>query len=62
MVAHTQDTSKLSLRPLYLHTCHVRVTVGDSGLCCVCVTPFQCYLTPLFIDSAQALWALFCFR
>ena len=62
MVAHTQNASKLSLHTLYLLTCHVRVTVGDSGLCCVCVMPFQHYLTPLFIDSAQALWAFFCFR
>ena len=23
-----------SLHPLYLHACQVRVTVGDSGLCC----------------------------
>ena len=27
---------------LYLHACHVRVTVGDSGLCCcTCVTYFE---------------------
>ena len=27
---------------LYLHACQVRVTVGDSGLCCcTCVTYFQ---------------------
>ena len=24
--------------PLYLHACEVRFTVGDSGLCCTCVT------------------------
>ena len=23
------------------HTCQVRVTVGDSGLCCTCVTYFE---------------------
>ena len=33
-----------------LHTCQVRVTVGDSGLCCcTCVTYFECELTPLFV-------------
>ena len=27
---------------LYLHACHVRVAVGDSGLCCcVCVASFE---------------------
>ena len=43
---------------------HARwVTVGDSGLCCcVCVTSFECWLTPLCVDSAQALWASLCFR
>ena len=31
-----------SLRTLYLLACQVRVTVGDSGLCCcVCVTSFE---------------------
>ena len=29
------------LRTLYLHACQVRVTVGDSGLCCACVTSFE---------------------
>ena len=48
---------------LYLHARQVRVTTGDSGLCCwVCVTPFEHELTPLFVDSAQAHWASFCFR
>ena len=43
--------------------CQVRVTVGDSGLCCcVCVTFFERRLTPLFVDSAQALWVSFYFR
>ena len=27
---------------LYLLTCQMRVTVGDSGLCCTCVTYFKC--------------------
>ena len=27
---------------LYLHTCQVRVTIGDSGVCCcTCVTSFE---------------------
>ena len=31
------------LRTLYLLACQMRVTVGDSGLCCcVCVTSFLC--------------------
>ena len=50
-----------SLCTLYLHACQVRVTVGDSGLCCPCVTYFKCWLTPLWVDSAW-FWALFCFR
>ena len=33
----------------------VRVTAGDSGLCCVCVTSFERYLTPLCGDSACQL-------
>ena len=33
----------------------VRVTVGDSGLCCcVCVTSFERSLTPLFVDWQKA--------
>ena len=27
---------------LYWHACQVRVTVGDSGLCCLCVRSFKC--------------------
>ena len=30
-----------SLCTLYLHVCQVRVAVGDSGLCCACVTSFE---------------------
>ena len=30
-----------SLCILYLHACQVIVTVGDSGLCCTCVTYFE---------------------
>ena len=45
-----------SLCTLYLH-------VGDSGLCCcTCVMYFECRLASLLVDSARALWALFCFR
>ena len=39
-----------SLCTLYLHTCQVRVTVGDSSLCCTCVAYFGRELTPLFLD------------
>ena len=35
---------------MYLHACQVRVTVGHSGLCCVCVTSFERELTPLCVD------------
>ena len=41
----------------------MRVTVGDSGLCCcTCVTYFERKLTPLCVDFARPLWASFCFR
>ena len=53
----------LSLCALYLHACQVRVTAGNSGLCCcTCVMYFECQLTPLCVDSAWALWASFSFR
>ena len=42
------------LRILYLPTCQVRVTVGDSGLCCcTCVRYFEHWLTPLCVDSSD---------
>ena len=47
----TVITSLWSLGPLHLHACQVRVTVGDSGLCCTCVTYFEHQLTPLCVDS-----------
>ena len=48
---------------LYLHAWQMRITVGDSGLCCsTCVTYFERWLTPLCVDSARALWGSFCFR
>ena len=59
-LVHNQPTRELiselwwRLCPLYLHTCQVRVTVGDSGLCCCTrVTYFQHKLTPLFFDDAD---------
>ena len=43
-----------SLCTLYLHVCHVRVTVGDSGLCCcTCVTYSERKLTPLLAVSKE---------
>ena len=52
----------MELSALYLLACQVRVTVGNPGLrCCVCVTSFERWLTPLCVDSARALWASFCF-
>ena len=48
---------------LYSLTYQVRVTVGDLGLsCCVCVTSFKHWLTPLCADSAQTLWRLVLFQ
>ena len=32
------------LCPLYLHTCQVRVTIGNSGLCCPCI--FRVLINP----------------
>ena len=41
-----------SLCTLYLHACQVRVTTGDSGLCCCTrVKYFEHWLTPLCVDS-----------
>ena len=40
---------------LYLLACQVRVTVGDSGLCC-CDTYFQRQLTFLCIESAKTAY------
>ena len=39
----------VELCTLYLHTCQVRVTVGNSDLCC-CVTYFKRELTPMYVD------------
>ena len=48
----TEDVPLVDLCTLYLHTCQVRITVGDSGLCCsVCVTSLGRSLTPLCVDS-----------
>ena len=39
-----------SLRTLYLDACQVRVTVGDSGLCCwICVTYSELWLAPFCV-------------
>ena len=44
-----------SLRTLYLLAYQVWSTVGDSGLpYCVCVTSFERWLTPSFLDYAYA--------
>ena len=44
-----------SLCTLCLHACQVRVTVGDSGLCCcICVTYFERKLTPLLVDTCTS--------
>ena len=40
-----------SLCTLYLLSCQVRVTIGDSSLCCVCTAAFEYWLTPLFVYS-----------
>ena len=40
---------------MYLLACQVRVTVGDSGLCC-CDTYFQRQLTFLCIESAKTAY------
>ena len=38
---------------LFLLSRQMRVTVGHSGLCCVSVTSFERWLTPLFVDSKR---------
>ena len=49
-----------SLCTLYLHACQVRVTVGDSGLCCcTCVTYFEGELTPSCVCCC-CCFTLFC--
>ena len=41
-----------SLCSLCLLACQVRVSIGDSGLCCcVCVTSFERLFSPLCVDS-----------
>ena len=49
-----------SLCTLYLHACKaVRVTVGDSGVCCcTCVTSFERSLTPLCVESVKQVAGL----
>ena len=37
-----EDVPLVEFMYIYLYACQVRVTVGDSGLCCcVCVTSFE---------------------
>ena len=48
-------------------TCAVFVVLVQSllylcSLCCTCVAYFGREVTPLFVDSARALWPPFCFR
>ena len=57
----TQVCTGMSLCTLHLHAIQV-TAVGDSRLCCPCVVCFKCWLAPLCVDAAQALWASFCFR
>ena len=46
----------MELCTLYLLACHVRITVGVSGLCCcVCVTSFERELTPLCVDNTAGV-------
>ena len=41
---------------MYFLTCQVKITVGDSCLCCcICVTSFKHQLTPLCVDSKRTL-------
>ena len=41
---------------IHLLACQMRVTVGHSGLCFrVCVTSFECQLTPSFVDSVKTI-------
>ena len=48
-----EDVPLRSLCTLYLLAYYVRATASDSGLCCcVCVTSFERWLTPLCFDSA----------
>ena len=43
-----------NLCTLYLPACQVRVTVGESGLCCCTrVTSFDCQLAPLGVDTTD---------
>ena len=43
-----------SLCTLYVPICRVRVTIGDSGLCCcTCVTWFEPWFTPLCVHSEE---------
>ena len=42
---------------MYLHACQVRVTEGDSGLCCgVCVTSFKRLINSLMGYNAYSVY------
>ena len=47
-----------SLCTLHLHECQVRVTIGDSGFCCVCMT----YIFPALINSLVGWYISFVFH
>ena len=55
----TRIDLRWGLCTLYLLACQVKLTVGDSGLCCCvcCVTSFERQLAPLCVDSAGVLCA-----
>ena len=44
-----EDIPLVKLMYLVFTRMHMRVTVGNSGLCCVCVTSFE--LTPLCVEA-----------
>ena len=48
---------------VFTRICQVRVTVGESGLCCTCVAYFELSSIPLRVDCTRAaVWASFYFR
>ena len=50
----SEDVPLVELCTLYLHVRQVRVTVGDSGLCCcTCVMYLERQLTPLRVDFTR---------
>ena len=52
---HTQLRLTAHVGPMY--ACQVRVTVGNSGLCCcTCITYYKHWLTPLCVDPVHVHW------